>query len=181
MRLFIMRHGVAGEHGDPDYPDDSLRPLTPDGRKKTRRVARGIAALGIEFDAVLTSPLARARQTADLVVAELELLAEQLIETTSLSPGASRQALLDELSRQDAGASVLLVGHEPDLSQLISELIAGDAEDVAVMMRKAALCELELDEVPPTQRGELRALLQPKHLRAIGRGRKRHCRAGDPD
>ncbi|MBM3462072.1 MAG: phosphohistidine phosphatase SixA, partial [Armatimonadetes bacterium] len=67
MDLYILRHGIAYDHGHPDYPDDDSRPLTPKGRRRTRRIARGMRDLGLRFDAILTSPLPRARQTAEIV------------------------------------------------------------------------------------------------------------------
>ncbi len=174
MQLFLMRHGPAGHHADPQFPDDRLRPLTPEGRKKTRSAARGFRALGVELDLILTSPLARARQTAEVVADVFELPADHVQDTPHLEPGAGLKPLLEQLASEDPQSSVLLVGHEPDLSEMISELVAGDADALAICLKKAALCALNLDDVPPTQRAELCYLLQPRQLRALGHNHHKH-------
>src|SRR5438045_8629615 len=99
MRVYIMRHGPAGQHGDPRYPDDSQRPLTKSGCKKTRGCAEGMRRLGIEPDRVLTSPYVRARQTAELAVDELGAEAEDLRETPELTPAKPPGARLGDLPK----------------------------------------------------------------------------------
>src|SRR5438105_8143109 len=132
MRVFIMRHGPAGQHGDPQYPDDSQRPLTRGGCKKTRACARGMQALGIEPARILTSPYVRARQTAELVADELDLDDDALRNTDALVPGRGAEAVFEELRKEAADGTVVLVGHEPDLSKLISQLLTGDGETTQI-------------------------------------------------
>lgn len=165
MQLYLMRHGLAGEHGDPAWPDDSQRPLTDLGRRKSRQCARGLRRLGVRLDRLLTSTYVRARQTADAVVAGMKLDTDVLRESVALTPGATYEALLEELGKQQATASVMLVGHEPDLSRLISRLLTADAAAVSVMMKKAAVCRIDVERLTPETRGTLVWLLHPRHLR----------------
>ncbi|MGE0480259.1 MAG: phosphohistidine phosphatase SixA [Phycisphaerae bacterium] len=172
MLLYVMRHGVAVERGHVDYPNDAERPLTPRGQKRTRQAARGLRALGVEPDLLLTSPLVRARQTAAVVAAELHLTPERIRETSALAPGASAFEVFRELAGDGPPHAVVLVGHEPDLSELISRLLVGDAHALDAPLKKAAVCVVEVHSPPLAARGTLRALLPPGALRAIGRKRK---------
>ncbi len=71
MKLYIVRHGLAGEHGDPRYPDDRLRPLTDEGRKRFANTVKALAAAGMKVSVIATSPLVRCRQTADILAERL--------------------------------------------------------------------------------------------------------------
>jgi phosphohistidine phosphatase len=170
MDLYIMRHGAAEERGA-QWPDDAQRPLTEDGRRKAREVAQGLAAEGVALDAVFTSPLVRARETAEIVAKELGLSAK-LRETKNLAPGADPEALLGELrASAPAAVGLMVVGHEPDLGMLVSRLLTGDPSLVDAPMKKAGVARIEVDALPPGRRGTLRWVLGPGQLRAIGRGR----------
>lgn len=174
MLLYVMRHGVAVERGDPDFPDDSRRPLTPDGRRKSRAAARGLRRLKPEIDLICTSPLPRALQTAEIVAAELRLGLPALRQTAALAPGAPRGDLFRELNAAGAGDAavrgILVVGHEPDLSNLVAQLLTGDADGLDLAMKKAAIAALDVPSLPPVERATLLWFLQPRQLRAIGRG-----------
>lgn len=161
-----MRHGPAGQHGDPAYPDDAQRPLTLKGMEKSRRALRGLAQLRPPIEAVFTSPLVRARQTAELAAEAMRLPATALTVTSNLAPGFKPATLFTELT-QAGHAELLLVGHEPDLSQLVSFLLTGNPEKVVVTLRKAAVCLIETDTMPPVPPAVLHFLLQPRQLRAM--------------
>lgn len=167
MLLYVMRHGIAEDPDPSGVGDDAERELTPEGRKKTRRAACGLRALGADFDVIYTSPLARARQTAELVAAEFGLAALLVRQTTSLSPGAAFADLFRDLAAEPPTSNILLVGHEPHLSGLISYLLTGNAESVEITMKKGSVCGVELRGMPPTEPGTLRFLLQPAQLRAL--------------
>src|SRR6266436_20161 len=109
MNLFILRHGLAGEPGDPAYKSDSERPLTPKGRRKLRDVTDAMNALELAFDLILSSPYARAKQTAE-IVAEAFGADKELELSDVLTPGGSTRELI-ELIKRRAGAleNVLLV------------------------------------------------------------------------
>src|SRR5262245_41926926 len=116
MNVYLMRHGTAVAADDPSVTVDNERPLTHKGIKRMRRAARGLRRLGIPFDGILTSPLLRARQTAEIVAAGLGLDAH-LEEISVLAPESTVQQLLLGLTRYRDRDHLLLVGHEPLLSQ----------------------------------------------------------------
>ncbi len=153
MELYLLRHGEAGES-----PRDEDRELTPRGHEQARAVAAGIAWLGLEFDAILTSPLPRARQTAEPVARTLKA---RLDEATPLASGRAPEVALALLPGR--GERVLLVGHEPQLSGIVRIVTGG-----RIHMRKAMLAWIELRAVKPPD-GELAWLLSWRQLRRLGR------------
>ena len=160
MELYILRHAVAVARDSAGLRRDSDRPLTDKGRSKLRGVTRGMTALGLSFDLVLTSPYLRARQTAELVADDLGIEA-QGERTSHLAPHGSPRALMDLIaSRSSARSSVLVVGHEPYLSQLISVLVAGD-DRTSITMKKAGLCKLAMQTARYGRCATLEWLLTP--------------------
>src|SRR5574342_1284736 len=113
MELYILRHAIAVARGSEGFRRDSDRPLTDTGRAKLRRVVRGMKALGLSFDLILTSPYVRARQTAESVANEMG--AEKRLETTPhLAPDGDPRALIRQMASRSAESQrILLVGHEP--------------------------------------------------------------------
>jgi phosphohistidine phosphatase len=169
MNLYLLRHGIAAAKDDPAFESDSERPLTKKGIKKFRKAARGIARLGVSFDAILSSPLVRARQTADLVA---EILGQEscVDEIPALAPDSSPEQLLSELSGFEGKEHVMLVGHEPFLGKLVEFLLTRKNDsDVRIPLRKGSICRIDVDAVPPTQPGQMHWLLTPKQLRLIAR------------
>lgn len=166
MELFILRHGIAAERGSTEYPSDSQRPLTPDGIKKLRRVVQAMRSLELSFDLILSSPYTRARQTADIVAEGLGL--ERVLErTVLLEPGADLHGLVADLaSRKKSVERVLLVGHEPMLSSLISLLLSGE-DDLEITLKKGGLCKLAIRTISPGRCATLEWLLTPRHLASI--------------
>jgi phosphohistidine phosphatase len=125
-----------------------------------RAAARGMAALGVELDAVLTSPLVRCRQTAEIVCAEL---GGDPREDRRLEPGMELEDLADALLEHPDAGRVLVCGHQPDLSVVVAELTGGGV----VEFKKGALAVLDLDAARP-RGGRLRALYPPATLRLLG-------------
>jgi phosphohistidine phosphatase len=166
MELYILRHGIAAERGSGESPSDSQRPLTPDGVKKLRRIVSAMQSLDLTFDLILSSPYARTRQTADMVAKGLGL--ERALELSALlEPGADLEALIAELaSRRKDAERILLVGHEPMLSSLISVLVSGET-DLEITLKKGGLCKLSIRTVSPGRCATLEWLLTPRHLVAI--------------
>ncbi len=165
MELYLLRHAIAAERG-PGYPRDSARPLTERGQRRMRRAARGMVALGLEFDAILTSPYARARRTAELVADALDAR-DILEETPALAADGDPRALVEALAPA-ADERVLLVGHEPYLSELVSALISGGAGTTGVRFKKGGLCKLQVDTLRYDRCARLEWLLAPRHLRRLG-------------
>ncbi len=159
MEIWILRHAKA-EEGGPDTPDEE-RALTPGARKRMRAAARTIARLEPKFDAILTSPLRRARQTAEPVARALDQR-EDLIETDALSPGADPQEILREIEKRRM-KRVLLVGHMPHLGRLLGYLLTGRS-NAHMEMKKGALARIEFERATPKPPGTLTLLLTDKAL-----------------
>lgn len=161
MDLYILRHGIAAERDPQKYPDDDLRPLTPEGRRKVKRVAAALKDLGYEFDLILSSPLKRASKTAEIVAAVFQ--AEGRLEVTShLEPGGDPRRLIAEIAARRR-QSVLLVGHEPYLSQLISVLLSG-REELGIDLKKGGFCHLSAASLRYGACAVLECLLAPKQM-----------------
>ena len=167
MNLYILRHGIATEPDARPFAKDADRPLTPEGKRKLRQVAGAMEALELSFDLILSSPYLRARQTAE-IIAEALKAHKKLELSDSLTPGGSARKLVDLLNHlQPPPESVLLVGHEPYLSGLISLLVAGDAS-FALVMKKGGLCKLSTGSLKPGRCATLEWLLRPKQMALMG-------------
>lgn len=123
MNLYLMRHAIAVAGDEPGVGTDGERPLSPKGIKRMRKAVRGLKRLEITFDALLTSPLLRARQTADIVAGAIGLN-DRVEEISGLAPEGSVDKLIFGLARFRGREHVMLVGHEPLLSQTIAFLLA---------------------------------------------------------
>jgi phosphohistidine phosphatase len=160
MKLYILRHGDAAEHGDPRYKETE-RPLTPKGIQRTKQLAHALRQMEITFDVVLTSPLARARESAEIIAHGLRL-EKELEVADCLAPSGSMQKLVEQINAiRPAPESVLLAGHEPYLSGFISLLCVGGL-NLAVKMKKGALCRLEVETLSCGKCATLEWLLQPR-------------------
>ncbi len=163
MEVWILRHAKA-EEGGAATPDEE-RALTPAARKRMRAAARAIARLDPKFDSILTSPLRRARQTAEPVARALDQW-DDLIETEALSPGADPKEILREIEKRRLGR-VLLVGHMPHLGRLLGYLLTGRSNAV-IEIKKGALARTELDGEAAKPPGTLTLLLSSKALARRG-------------
>ncbi len=160
MEIYILRHAIAEERDPHKYPDDSLRPLTAKGKKRMRRIANGLAGTGISFDIIYTSPLVRARQTANIVAAAFHVR-KLLHETKTLAPDGNPEELVHLVNDLKGRVeSILLVGHEPYLSDLISVLVAGDS-GFLLAMKKGGLCKLVAGTLSYEQCASLEFVLPP--------------------
>jgi len=163
MNLYILRHGIAVEPGTPGYAKDADRPLLPEGERKLGQIAEAMEALDLSFDLILSSPYLRARQTAEIVAEAIE--ARKKLEFSDiLVPGGSTKKLVEFLNRlQPPPESVLLVGHEPFLSGLVSLLVAGN-QGCSVVFKKGGLCKLTVESLAPGRCAALEWLLTPKQM-----------------
>ncbi len=132
------------------------------------RAARGIRTLGARFDLILTSPLTRAVQTAE-IVARFVPPATAPRRYRPLAPGGSTNAAIGGLATMAPSTSVLLVGHEPDLSRLAGHMLLGFGSDMPLQFRKAGLCRIDFVGVPRAAGGRLVLHLPPKVLRRLAR------------
>jgi phosphohistidine phosphatase len=163
MNLYLLRHGLAVESGTPGYAKDADRPLTAEGERKLGKIAEALEALGLSFDVIFSSPYVRARQTAE-IMAEAFKAHKRLELSDTLTPAGSLKRLIDLVNHLDpAPEDVLLVGHEPYLSELISLLVSGDA-GLSVVMKKGGLCKLSVHALRHARCATLEWLLTPKQM-----------------
>ena len=163
VELYLIRHGVAEERGDA-WPDDAKRPLSEDGMARLKKAARGLDRLGVSIDVILTSPLVRTRQTAEIVAAELDSH-PHVTNIQSLAPGGTYQALMADLEKHGRRTRIALVGHEPGIGELAARLVGTRH---AIEFKKGAVCRIDVDALPPSAPGDLRWFLSPKVLRRLG-------------
>ena len=159
MEIWVLRHAKA-EEGGPGTPDEE-RALTPAARARMRAAARAIARLEPKFDAILSSPLRRALQTAEPVARALDQT-DDLIETAALSPGADPGEILREIQKRRLNR-VLLVGHMPHLGKLLGYLLTGRS-NTPIEMKKGALARVEFEDESPKPPGTLTLFLTSKAL-----------------
>jgi phosphohistidine phosphatase len=163
VRLLIIRHAIAVARGTPGIPDDE-RPLTPEGRRRFRAAAMGLARIAPRPDAILTSPLPRARQTAEMAAKAWGGPAPR--DETAMIQG-SLEELSSVLSDHPTDATIALVGHEPHLSWLLAMLIGAEDGDRLTFKKGGAACV----DLPASlgEGGRLRWFLPPKVLRSLAK------------
>jgi phosphohistidine phosphatase len=161
MKLYLLRHGLAVEPGTAGITRDSDRPLTPEGCRKLKAVTAAMQAMELSFEVILSSPFVRARQTAEIVAQAFE--AEKRLQLAEeLACGGNVRELLRRLAASvPVPESVLLVGHEPDLSELVSMLCTGEPK-LAVSFKKGGLCRLSVESLRHGRCATLDWLLTPK-------------------
>ena len=152
QQLWLLRHGEAVPH---DEAPDDLRDLTRRGRDQSRTAGRALKALGIEIHMCFTSPKVRARDTARIACEELGV---EPVDEDTLAEGFDGRAALDLMAAAGADQRVLVVGHEPDFSQVVYDLTGGRVD-----FKKGGLAGVRLDG----SRGELIVLLRPRETDRI--------------
>lgn len=161
MLLYVFRHGIAHDRLDPDCPPDPERALTPLGVKRTRAAARGLAAIGVRPELVVTSPYLRAKQTAE-IAAELLGCRRKLEFSEHLLPGGGASAFLTWLAERDVD-SALCTGHAPNLDLLVA--MATTRGETYTVLKKAGAACVEI----ASGGGRLVWLMEPKTLRRLGK------------
>jgi phosphohistidine phosphatase len=160
MHLYLIRHADAVPLGEQGIQDDEQRPLTPEGEAQAETLAQAIARLGVRLDALLTSPLVRAKQTAQ----RLATKAARLKECPALAPGHKKRELL-ELLLGVKGEAVGLVGHNPDLSELVGWFV-GD-KNAGIDLDKSGVACVAFDGKPAKGGGVLVWLITPDWSAAV--------------
>ena len=160
MEIYILRHGIAVERGTPGYKKDGDRPLTGEGERKMWQIANAMLEMDLKFDLILSSPYIRAKRTAEIVA---ETLGQEVTFTDALLPDANMAALIAEIN-DEKPQRVLLVGHEPDLSSLVSVLICGNG-NAAIELKEGGLCKVTTETLAPGRCATFNWLLTPKQLR----------------
>lgn len=164
MRLYLVRHAIAVPHGTPGIAEDD-RPLTDEGIKKMQKASRGLKGLDIVPELILTSPLPRAKQTAEIVRDSLGAKIPLKL-LPALAPSGKRQDVYREISEQKSVDALMLVGHEPSLGEMAGE-IAWGSPDCYIELKKGGVCAIDVDRYLPTPHGTLVWLLTPGILRQL--------------
>ena len=164
MEIYIVRHAIAMER-DEWKGSDEKRPLTEKGKKKMEQIAQGLAALEVDFTHIFSSPLVRAQQTAEILQKTLKIGHRD--ETDSLVPSGDPAAIIPFLNKLPDDAKVALVGHEPNVSELLSYLLSGQHKSFS-MFKKGGVAMLEAFSPPRAGQLTLRWFMEPNHLVAIG-------------
>jgi phosphohistidine phosphatase len=157
MHIYILRHGIAED--SVAGQSDSDRALTSEGKKKLRNVLRVAREAGVTPALILTSPLKRAVQTAQLAAEMLDYKGE-LLRTEALEPGAHPRMVWEEIRVHKDETSIMLAGHEPLFSSLTAYLLG--CPDLHVDFKKGALACVEVDRFGAEPHGVLRWFITPK-------------------
>jgi phosphohistidine phosphatase len=166
MNLYFLRHAKAAARDSTQFPDDTLRPLIPEGEKRMRRGATAMREMELSFDLILSSPWLRAKQTAQIVADVLEAQ-KKLHFSDALKGDAAPELIIAELRATHRKLdSVLVVGHEPHLSSAISLLLLGN-ESLPFHFRKGGLCKLTVDWQGKKPTAILDWALTPKQLNGM--------------
>lgn len=167
MELFLMRHAIAVPQGTAGFEEDADRPLTDEGRKKLDGVCRGLSHLVSGWDLILTSPFVRARQTANAVGVHFEI-SHLVQEAPVLTPGHTTKQLVAILKDLPPMKKVLIVGHEPSLSQHLSCFVFGTPRG-KFDFKKSGVASLEFIDKPEEGEGILSWFMAPAQLLRIGK------------
>lgn len=162
MKLYLLRHAEAVDATETPSGTDEERALTPRGRRRARALAHALRQRGIACDLIWTSPLVRARQTADILARGLRVGRPPVV-VELLAPDQPPRPLIAELQGlRPLPDALMLVGHEPHLSRLAALLCTGDPEGLDLTLKKCGLCRLELDNVRAGRCATLEWLVSPR-------------------
>jgi phosphohistidine phosphatase len=149
MLVLLIRHAIAADQDGEKYPDDTLRPLVPKGRRIHERVSRRLVKQGVRPDRVFSSPWKRAWQTARIVVDAAGLSKKARMPCQTLAEPPNLASLATELGEVGVDERLALVGHEPWMSQLASLLLTGQAAGLSVDFPKSGIMGIETERLEP--------------------------------
>lgn len=166
MKLYLVRHGIAVDRLSETIRTDFDRPLTSEGIHETEQVAEALRKLGVKPDLLVSSPLVRARQTAEIMAKKLDCR-EPVQICDALQPAGDPADLYKSLAKTKAN-EIMFFGHEPDIGELALRLIhAGN--NAALPFKKAGVCRIDVSYLPPSTPGILKWMITPKIAKAIVR------------
>jgi len=158
MRLFLVRHGIAVDHIGGAITRDSERPLTEEGTTEMKLVAKALTKINKKPDLILSSPLVRARQTAEIIAEAFNM---DVVLTDSLAPAGSHSLIFKAINKHQGVNQVYLVGHEPDMGMLLNKLLWAGLE-CEFPFKKAGVARVDVGDMPPTGPGTLKWYMPPK-------------------
>jgi len=160
--LYLVRHAVAHKRDAERWPDDSKRPLTPEGEEEFVGAARGLARIVPGVDVLLSSPYERAWRTAEILTQHAGWPAPQMFP--ALEPDVPPEKAVLALETYADRQSIALVGHRPGLHEMAVYLLTGDATGADMKIKKGGVVCIELDDAPESGAGKLRWLFTPRVL-----------------
>ena len=164
MDLFILRHGKSGIRTS--APSDFKRKLSEVGKKEVEEISKVLQRSGIQFDYIITSPLKRALQTAEIILENQKTKKNNFLTWNELKPESKIIDATKKISKLKIDSSVLIVGHDPHLSMLIGNIITSSSSNVcSINLKKAGLAKIRLHSFSPELKGELRWLVTPKQIK----------------
>jgi phosphohistidine phosphatase len=161
--LYLVRHAIAAKRGD-EWPDDTKRPLTKRGISRFEECVTGLRELEVAVDEVFTSPLVRAKQTAEILAAGMDRNPPVKI-LEALAPGHTAKDVMTQLAKAAKRRRIALVGHEPDLGELAAHLIGANR---AIPFKKGGVCRVDVESFTSRSAGTLIWFVGPKVLRELG-------------
>jgi phosphohistidine phosphatase len=169
VELLVMRHGVAEERDEfaATGADDSLRPLTKEGKWKLEQVTKGLRRLLPSIDVIATSPFTRAAQTAEILADRYGGVSIERLD--ALTPDGTERKFLAWLRQRDPEARVAAVGHDPQLPSLVSWFLTGEAQEGRIELRKGGACLLRFEGPARMGKGVLVWSLAPAILRRLAK------------
>ncbi len=162
--LYILRHGIAVPHGTPGMPDDD-RPLTPEGEQRMKQIGRGLAAIELQVDRIIASPLPRARRTAEIVADKLDMT-DRLECSDILRAGTDATTIRDWLLDRTENR-LMIVGHDPAFSELVGLLLLGEVGKLPLELKKGGMAALSRS-ADSGSRFQLDWIASPRLLRRLG-------------
>ena len=164
MYLYLVRHAVAHKRDQGRWPDDSRRPLTPEGEDEFVGAARGLAHIVPEVEVLLSSPYERAWRTAEILAEQAGWPAPGTLP--ALEPDIPPEKVVLALETYAGKQAIALAGHRPGLHELAVYLLTGDAGGADMKIKKGGVVCIEFDDAPKAGAGKLRWLFTPKVLQS---------------
>jgi phosphohistidine phosphatase len=171
MEIYFLRHASAGEP-KLNAAKDEQRPLDEQGNQQSHNVGRALAAMKLTVDVIISSPLVRAEQTASIVAKEIGH-GRQLIFDTALRPEASYDQFQDLLHRYSGKEAIMIVGHNPSLTEFLNQLVTGETAPQSIELKKGAIAKVEK---AGGGAAVLKWCMPPKVVRSIQQGSAKSSR-----
>jgi phosphohistidine phosphatase len=165
--LYILRHGIAVPHGTPGVAEDE-RPLTPEGEQRMKQIGRGLVAIELQVDRIITSPLPRARRTAQIVADKLDMV--DRLECSEILRAGSDATVIRDWLRERNENRLMIVGHDPAFSELVGLLLLGEIGKLPLELKKGGMAALSSSADSGT-RFQLDWIAPPRLLRRLGDGK----------
>jgi phosphohistidine phosphatase len=172
MVIYFLRHANAGSKHFSDAVQDEKRPIDKIGEEQSHDVGRALAFIGVTANVIISSPLTRAMQTADMVAQEIGY-EEKIVVDDALRPEATFDQFKALLNRHKDKAAVMVVGHDPSMTEFVNRVLSGGTPMAAIEMKKGGVAKVEKELRRPAV---LRWLMTPKVVQRVQRSSAKRSR-----